>query len=114
MRTLMVAAAMALAMGAAQAQPPMPSHYAWSKGPNSISLHLRKDGQSAVKTVTKSCLGDVGGVARVTGRAVVLEEDGCVLNITFSRNYTRAYIREKNCRHWHGANCTFDGALIRQ
>lgn len=121
----MMAGAMMLALtNDAQAQPPMPSHYAWSRGPNSINLHLRKHGQSTARTVTRSCVGTVDGVAKVTGRAIMLiglppagvleEDDICVLIITFNKAYTRAYVKEKTCRNWHGAQCTFDGSLMRQ
>jgi len=119
MRALMVAAAMALAMEAAQAQPPMPSQYAWSKGANTTRLYLHKYSLIDVKTGT--CVGSVDGPAKVVGRTVVMSarktvyaEQNCVLHITFNRSYTRAYVKTENCSEWSGASCGFDGALARQ
>jgi hypothetical protein len=113
MRNMVMAGAVMLAMmSIAQAQPPMPSQYAWSKGPNSIRLYLHKRGYSLVNTATKTCVGSVEGQVKVMGRTVIMRakkseyaDADCVLTITFNKAYTQAHIKEKSCSEWHGANC---------
>ena len=114
MRTLMAAVVMALAMEAAQAQPPMPSFFAVDSKGIVGDLELRKQGVSVARTGTRSCGGKVEGEARVLSARVVTitrsdeEFTTCVLRITFNRNYTRARVTENNCSAWHGAGCDFD------
>jgi hypothetical protein len=122
MRVLMAAAAMALAMEAAQAQPPMPSHYSVDGKYIKGDLDLRKQGLSVVRTGTKSCGGRVEGHARISSDRVVTitrtdeEFPTCVLRIEFTHDYTRARITESNCHAWHGAGCDFDfnGLALRR
>jgi hypothetical protein len=120
-RVMMAGAVVLVLAGNAQAQPPMPSHYVWKDGANSIKLHLRKDGHSVADTATRTCTGSVDGPTKVVGRAVVLtarsefSDNVCVLNITFNKTYTRARIRiskGRNCSEWHGASCGFDGPVL--
>ena len=117
-----VAVAMTLAvMGTAQAQPPLPSHFSWDGKAGHMDLYLHKHGHSVVEVSTGTCLGNVGGPVKVVGRTVVLKaknepggEGTCVLRVTFNGNYTRASITEKNCTHWHGVSCQFEGPVLRR
>ena len=108
------AMAMLAMVSVAQAQPPMPSHYAWSDGVNSAKLWLHKRGRSVAILEYKTCAGQVVGVAKRKGRAVTVTSDACILNITFSKDYARAYVKENKCSEMHGANCYFDGTLTKQ
>lgn len=112
---VMMAGAMILALTSdAQAQPPMPSHYARDDGYNSARLWLHPRGHSVGILSYKTCVGQIVGVAKRVGRAIVLKDGACTLNITFNKTYSRAYVKESNCRETHGANCFFDGPMTRQ
>lgn len=128
MRGIAVVAVTSAMVSIAQAQPPTPSYYSQTGKDYSMEIRLSKNGRTImadVEMVHGQCTGGIDGPVpvKVVGRTLVLKKEPpnddfpisgtCVLKISFDKNYTRASIRENNCRGWHGAGCVFDTVGLR-
>lgn len=75
---------------------------------------------ASVSVWSNSCSGEVTGIGRINKNVLSIQpytkdsNDNCVITVTFDKTGKKAKMNDRDCMGYHGASCSFDGALSKK